>query len=222
MIQRRLKWEEEKSSIDKVKKIKEEIDDVKNKIEEASRAYDFEKLSELKYGKLASLEKELEDLSKVKQVKKTIKEEVTEEEIKEVISKWTGIPVSKLDESERDKVLNLKTHLEKRVIGQDDALEAVTEAIIRARSGLKDPNRPIGSFIFLGPTGVGKTELAKTLTESLFDSEKNMIRLDMSEYMEKFSVSRLVGSPPGYVGYEEGGQLTEAVRRAPYSVILFR
>lgn len=218
---RRLKWEEEKSSIDKVKKIKEEIDDVKNKIEEASRAYDFEKLSELKYGKLASLEKELEDLSKVKQVKKTIKEEVTEEEIKEVISKWTGIPVSKLDESERDKVLNLKTHLEKRVIGQDDALEAVTEAIIRARSGLKDPNRPIGSFIFLGPTGVGKTELAKTLTESLFDSEKNMIRLDMSEYMEKFSVSRLVGSPPGYVGYEEGGQLTEAVRRAPYSVILF-
>lgn len=220
MIQR-LKWEEEKSSIDKVKKIKEEIDDVKNKIEEASRAYDFEKLSELKYGKLASLEKELEDLSKVKQVKKTIKEEVTEEEIKEVISKWTGIPVSKLDESERDKVLNLKTHLEKRVIGQDDALEAVTEAIIRARSGLKDPNRPIGSFIFLGPTGVGKTELAKTLTESLFDSEKNMIRLDMSEYMEKFSVSRLVGSPPGYVGYEEGGQLTEAVRRAPYSVILF-
>lgn len=219
---RRLKWEEEKSSIDKVKKIKEEIDDVKNKIEEASRAYDFEKLSELKYGKLASLEKELEDLSKVKQVKKTIKEEVTEEEIKEVISKWTGIPVSKLDESERDKVLNLKTHLEKRVIGQDDALEAVTEAIIRARSGLKDPNRPIGSFIFLGPTGVGKTELAKTLTESLFDSEKNMIRLDMSEYMEKFSVSRLVGSPPGYVGYEEGGQLTEAVRRAPYSVILFR
>lgn len=216
------KWNKEKKSIDRIKDLKEEIDGVKKLIDEASRSYDFEKMSELKYGKLASLEKELEEANKLKDSGKIgIKEEVTEIEIAEVISKWTGIPVAKLGESERERVLNLDKELHKRLIGQDEAVEAVTESIIRAKSGLKDINKPIGSFIFLGPTGVGKTELAKALTEAMFDDERNVIRIDMTEYMEKHSVSRLIGAPPGYVGYDEGGQLTEAVRRKPYSVILF-
>lgn len=215
-------WEEEKKSINRVKEIKEEIDNVRKQIDEANRTYNFELLSELKYGKLAPLELELAEVNeKNAQRQSMLKEEVTEEEIAEVVSKWTGIPVRKLAETERERILNLGDELHKRVIGQEEAVIAVTEAIIRAKSGLKSLNKPIGSFIFLGPTGVGKTELAKTLTESLFDDERNMVRIDMSEYMEKHSVSRLVGAPPGYVGYDEGGQLTEAVRRKPYSVILF-
>ena len=195
-------------------------------MEEAERNYDLEKLAQLKYGTLPELEKKLEaEKAKADAAdggeNRLLKEEVTEEEIAEVISGWTGIPVSKLVETEREKLLRLPDILHKRVIGQEDGVKAVSEAILRARAGLKDENRPIGSFIFLGPTGVGKTELAKALSESLFDTEKNMIRIDMSEYMEKHSVSRLVGAPPGYVGYDEGGQLTEAVRRKPYSVILF-
>lgn len=215
-------WELEKSSISKVKKIKEEIDIVKREIEAAERNYDLEKLSQLKYGKLPELQKKLEE-EKQRNLgeNKMLKEEVTEDEIAQVVSKWTGIPVSKLVETEREKLIHLNDILHKRVVGQDDAVESVSNAVIRARAGLKDMRKPIGSFIFLGPTGVGKTELAKALTESLFDSERNMIRIDMSEYMEKFSVSRLIGAPPGYVGYDEGGQLTEAVRRKPYSVILF-
>lgn len=222
----RAQWENEKDAIAKVKTTKQEIEDIKHKMEQAERNYDLEQLAELKYGKLPQLEKELEEEKlKVENVggggERLLKEEVTEEEIAEVISGWTGIPVSKLVETERDKLLKLADILHKRVIGQDEGVKAVSEAILRARAGLKDMNRPIGSFIFLGPTGVGKTELAKALSESLFDSEKNMIRIDMSEYMEKHSVSRLVGAPPGYVGYDEGGQLTEAVRRKPYSVVLF-
>lgn len=215
-------WEEEKKSINRVKEIKEEIDNVRKQIDEANRTYNFELLSELKYGKLAPLELELAEVNEKNAKRQSmLKEEVTEEEIAEVVSKWTGIPVRKLAETERERILNLGDELHKRVIGQEEAVVAVTEAIIRAKSGLKSLNKPIGSFIFLGPTGVGKTELAKTLTESLFDDERNMVRIDMSEYMEKHSVSRLVGAPPGYVGYDEGGQLTEAVRRKPYSVILF-
>ena len=215
-------WEEEKKNINRVKEIKEEIDNVRKQIDEANRTYNFELLSELKYGKLAPLELELAEANEKNAERHTmLKEEVTEEEIAEVVSKWTGIPVRKLAETERERILNLGSVLHKRVIGQEEAVTAVTEAIIRAKSGLKSINRPIGSFIFLGPTGVGKTELAKTLTEALFDDERNMVRIDMSEYMEKHSVSRLVGAPPGYVGYDEGGQLTEAVRRKPYSVILF-
>lgn len=218
-----LKWKEQKSAIDEVKDIKEEIDRVKIEIDQAERSYDFEKLSELKYGKLVALENKLKEVSgkSENENKESIKEEVTDEDVADVVSSWTNIPVSKLVESERTKILHLDETLHERVIGQDEAIKAVADAIIRARSGLKDESRPIGSFIFLGPTGVGKTELAKSLTEAMFDDEHNMIRIDMSEYMEKYSVSRLIGAAPGYVGYEEGGQLTEAVRRKPYSVILF-
>lgn len=219
---KRAKWEDEKKSISSIKDIKEEIDRVKREIEDAERRYDLEKLSELKYGTLIQLEKKLEEANQRAQSEdRMLKEEVTEEEIAEVVSKWTGIPVSKLVATEREKLLNLDKILHKRVIGQEEAVESVVDAVIRARAGIKTLNRPVGSFIFLGPTGVGKTELAKSLTETLFDDERNMIRIDMSEYMEKHSVSRLVGAPPGYVGYDEGGQLTEAVRRKPYSVILF-
>ncbi|MCI5593767.1 MAG: ATP-dependent chaperone ClpB [Clostridiales bacterium] len=213
----RTQWENEKKAITEVKSTKQQIED-------AERAYDLEKLAQLKYGALPNLEKKLEeekDLAGRGDENRLLKEEVTEEEIAEVVSAWTGIPVSKLVESEREKLLKLPEILHRRVIGQDEGIQAVSEAILRARAGLKDENRPIGSFIFLGPTGVGKTELAKALSEALFDSENNMIRIDMSEYMEKHSVSRLVGAPPGYVGYDEGGQLTEAVRRKPYSVVLF-
>ena len=220
----RAQWEGEKKAISEVKVIKQQIESVKHDIEDAERNYDLEKLAQLKYGTLPDLEKKLEEEKKKADEGKDarlLKEEVGEEEIAEVISGWTGIPVSKLVESEREKLLKLPEILHKRVIGQDEGVQAVAEAVLRARAGLKDEKRPIGSFIFLGPTGVGKTELAKALSEALFDSEKNMIRIDMSEYMEKHSVSRLVGAPPGYVGYDEGGQLTEAVRRKPYSVILF-
>lgn len=218
-----MEWTQQKSKVDEIKDTKSEIEAVKHEMEEAQRKYDFEKLSELKYGKLVELEKKLEELNKKmdEDDSSIIKESVTEDEIAEVVSKWTSIPVTKLVETERDKILNMDKLLHKRVVGQDEAVTAVTDAIIRARSGLKSLNRPIGSFIFLGPTGVGKTELAKALTENMFDDEKNLIRIDMSEYMEKHAVSRLVGAPPGYVGYDEGGQLTEAVRRKPYSVILF-
>ena len=215
------RWESEKKEIDKEKVVKEKIENVNHQIEEAQRSYNLEKLSELRYGTLPKLEEELKELQTNKKDDTMVKEEVTEDEIAYVVSRWTGIPVEKLNQSQRDKLLDLGNILHKRVIGQDEAVQVVTDAVIRARAGLKAENRPIGSFIFLGPTGVGKTETAKALTEALFDDEKNMIRIDMSEYMEKFSVSRLVGSPPGYVGYEEGGQLTEAVRRKPYSVILF-
>lgn len=216
------RWEEEKQSIDKVNVLKEKIDDIRRKIEDAERRYDLETLSQLKYGELPKLEGELaEALKAEKPSNSLVKEEVTEEEIAEVVSRWTGIPISKLQESDRERLLNLDKILHQRVIGQDEAVQAVSDAVIRARSGLKSLNRPIGSFIFLGPTGVGKTELSKALAEALFDDEKNIVRLDMSEYMEKHTVSRLVGAPPGYVGYEEGGQLTEAVRRKPYSVVLF-
>ena len=218
-----MEWTQQKSKVDEIKDTKSEIEAVKHEMEEAQRKYDFEKLSELKYGKLVELENKLEELNKKmdEDDSSIIKESVTEDEIAEVVSKWTSIPVTKLVETERDKILNMDRLLHKRVVGQDEAVTAVTDAIIRARSGLKSLNRPIGSFIFLGPTGVGKTELAKALTENMFDDEKNLIRIDMSEYMEKHAVSRLVGAPPGYVGYDEGGQLTEAVRRKPYSVILF-
>ncbi|MCL1895015.1 MAG: ATP-dependent chaperone ClpB [Clostridiales bacterium] len=217
-------WEAEKQIIEGVKGTKQRIEDVKLQIEEAERAYDLEKLAELKYGSLPALEKELEEAkgkADAAEEKRLLKEEVTEEEIAEVVSGWTGIPVNRLVESEKDKLLRLPEILHRRVIGQDEAVVSVSEAVLRARAGLKDERRPIGSFIFLGPTGVGKTELAKALAEALFDSEKNLVRIDMSEYMEKHSVSRLIGAPPGYVGYDEGGQLTEAVRRRPYSVILF-
>lgn len=217
-----INWQNSKKSLEKQTEIKSAIELVKHQIEDAQRNYDYEKASELRYGKLQELEHELaENERKMSEEEDAAREEVTEEQIAEVVSKWTGIPVSKLVETEREKILHLSDILSKRVIGQKEAITAVSEAIIRARSGLKDENRPIGSFIFLGPTGVGKTELAKTLTESMFDDERNMIRIDMSEYMEKYSVSRLIGSAPGYIGYEEGGQLTEAVRRKPYSVVLF-
>ena len=218
------KWSNEKNMIQDLKNKKLKLDELRHEIESAEREYDLEKLAKLKYGELPALEKEIEDLkNKTEQANESrmLREEVGEDEIQAVISEWTGIPVSKLAESEREKLLHLEDILHKRVIGQDEGVKAVSEAILRARAGLKNENRPVGSFIFLGPTGVGKTELAKALTETLFDTEKNLIRIDMSEYMEKHTVSRLVGSPPGYVGYDEGGQLTEAVRRKPYSVILF-
>ncbi|MDK7354226.1 ATP-dependent chaperone ClpB [Peptoniphilus harei] len=217
------KWEAEKKELDSTKDIKKKIEDTNHAIEEAERNYDLERLSELKYGTLPKLKEELAEREKAsnKDESSMVKEEVTEDEIAYVISRWTGIPVEKLNKTERDKLLGLEDILHKRVIGQDKAIELVSDAVLRARAGLKDKNKPIGSFIFLGPTGVGKTETAKALTETLFDDERNLIRIDMSEYMEKHSVSRLVGSPPGYVGYDEGGQLTEAVRRKPYSVILF-
>lgn len=218
------KWENEKKDIVSLKSKKQEIEDIRHKIEEAERAYDLEKLAKLKYGDLPAAEKELEDAKKRLNAEdggeRILKEEVDQDEIQAVIAEWTGIPVEKLAETERDKLLHLPEILHKRVVGQDEGINAVTQAILRARAGLKNENRPIGSFIFLGPTGVGKTELAKALCETLFDTEKNLVRIDMSEYMEKHSVSRLVGAPPGYVGYEEGGQLTEAVRRKPYGVIL--
>ncbi len=220
----RAQWESEKKAISEVKGTKEQIEEVKLQIEEAERNYDLEKLAQLKYGSLPELEKKLahdKDKADKAEENRLLAEEVTEEEIAQVVSGWTGIPVAKLVESEREKLLKMPEILHKRIIGQEEAVDAVSQAILRARAGLKDENRPIGSFIFMGPTGVGKTELAKALSEALFDSEKNMIRIDMSEYMEKHSVSRLVGAPPGYVGYDEGGQLTEAVRRKPYSVILF-
>ncbi len=217
-------WELEKQNIKREKDIKQQIEDVKRQIEEAERNYDLDKLAILKHGKLPELEKQLEEEKKrikSREGKALLKEEVTEEEIAEIVSRWTGIPVTKLVENEKDKLLNLEQILHKRVIGQDEAVSAVSDSVIRARSGLKDLRKPIGSFIFLGPTGVGKTELAKALAEALFDTEDNVVRIDMSEYMEKHSVARLIGAPPGYVGYEEGGQLTEAVRRKPYCVILF-
>ena len=218
------KWENEKNEIGKVQKLREEIEKVNGEIEKAERNYELNKAAELKYGKLPSLQKELEEAEEEYEKNMEtglLRNKVTEEEIAKIISRWTGIPVNKLVEGEREKILHLKDLLHKRVIGQDEAVDDVSEAIMRSRAGISDPRKPIGSFMFLGPTGVGKTELAKSLSECLFDDEKNMIRIDMSEYMEKYSVSRLIGAPPGYVGYEEGGQLTEAVRRRPYSVVLF-
>ena len=217
------RWDAEKASIARVREVKKEIDAVKNQMEQAERDYDLNKLAELKYGRLPELQKELANLSKKDENGNDnvmLKEEVDEEDIAKVVSTWTGIPVARLGTGEREKLVHLEEILHEHVIGQDEAVKAVSEAVIRARAGIKDPNRPIGSFIFLGPTGVGKTELAKTLAEVLFDDERNMVRIDMSEYMEKHTVSRLIGAPPGYVGYDEGGQLTEAVRRHPYSVIL--
>jgi len=218
------KWDNEKQAINKAQKLREEIENVNGQIEKAERDYDLNKVAELRYGKLPELQQQLkqeEELIEKSKENGLLRNKVTEEEITKIISKWTGIPVTKLMEGEREKILNLDKILHKRVIGQDEAVEKVSEAIIRSRAGISDPRRPIGSFMFLGPTGVGKTELAKSLAESLFDDEHNIVRIDMSEYMEKFSVSRLIGAPPGYVGYEEGGQLTEAVRRRPYSVVLF-
>ena len=217
------RWEAQKAAISRVREVKKEIDAVKHDMETAERNYDLNKLAELKYGRLPELQKELARFSKCDAEDKDgvlLKEEVDEEDIAKVVSTWTGIPVARLNGGEREKLIHLEEHLHQRVVGQDEAVKAVSEAVIRARAGIKDPNRPIGSFIFLGPTGVGKTELAKALAEILFDDERNMIRIDMSEYMEKHTVSRLIGAPPGYVGYDEGGQLTEAVRRHPYSVIL--
>jgi ATP-dependent Clp protease ATP-binding subunit ClpB len=215
-------WDNEKASVEKVQKLREEIDQVKQEIEKAQQQYDLEKSSQLKYGKLPALEKELEQEENLKSHDlHLLHQRVTEEEIAKIISRWTGIPVAKLTEGERTKILHLEDTLHERVIGQEEGVEMVTQAILRSRAGIKDPSKPIGSFLFLGPTGVGKTELAKTLAASLFDDENNMVRIDMSEYMEKHAVSRLIGAPPGYVGYEEGGQLTEAVRRKPYSVVLF-
>jgi len=218
-------WEMEKDIIRKIKEIKQQIEDTRAQIAQAERQYDLNRMAELQYGILPRLERELEEqrmkLESLDYEKRLLKEEVTEEEIAQVVSRWTGIPVTRLMESEREKLLRLEDIMHERVIGQDEAIKAVVNAVIRARAGLKDPRRPIGSFLFLGPTGVGKTEVARTLASVLFDTEDNMVRIDMSEYMDKFSVSRLIGAPPGYVGYEEGGQLTEAVRRKPYSVVLF-
>ena len=220
----RAKWENEKNAISKVQKLREEVEQVNGEIERAERDYDLNKAAELKYGKLPSLKKQLEEeeakAERSKESNSLLRDKVTEEEIARIVGRWTGIPVSKLMEGEREKLLHMDEVLHRRVIGQDEAVEKVSEAILRSRAGIQDPNRPLGSFLFLGPTGVGKTELAKALAEVLFDDENNIVRIDMSEYMEKFSVSRLIGAPPGYVGYEEGGQLTEAVRRKPYSVVL--
>ena len=220
---KKAQWDNEKGGIERVQKLREAIEQVNKDIEKAKHSYDLEKAAELQYGKLPQLQKQLEDEeAKVKDEDLSlVHESVNDEEIGRIVSRWTGIPVAKLNESERSKTLHLGDELHKRVIGQDEAVELVTEAIIRSKAGIKDPTKPIGSFLFLGPTGVGKTELAKALAENLFDDENNMVRIDMSEYMEKYSVSRLIGAPPGYVGYDEGGQLTEAVRRRPYSVVLF-
>ena len=219
----RAQWESEKESIHKITRVREEIEETKRLIERAERDYDLNKAAELRHGRLPQLERQLVEAEKVEGTSKTrlLRESVTEDVIADIVSRWTGIPVTRLVEGEKEKLLRLDDILHKRIIGQDEAVQAVADAVIRARAGIKDPKRPIGSFIFLGPTGVGKTELAKALAEALFDTEENMIRIDMSEYMEKHAVSRLIGSPPGYVGYEEGGQLTEAVRRKPYSVVLF-
>ena len=221
--QGKAKWDSEKSSVDQVSRLKEELENVNNEISRAKRDYDLEKAAELQYGKLPTIQKQLREAEEKAKNKgmELVHESVSEEEIAKIISRWTGIPVSKLSETERQKTLHLEEELHKRVIGQDEGVTKVTEAIIRSKAGIKDPTKPIGSFLFLGPTGVGKTELAKALAQSLFDDENNIVRLDMSEYMEKYSVSRLIGAPPGYVGYDEGGQLTEAVRRKPYSVVLF-
>ncbi len=216
-------WDNEKKGVDKIRALKEEIEQINNEIQIAQRNYDLNKAAELQYGKLPQLQKELSELETKESDKEKamVHESVSEEEIAAIVSKWTGIPVSKLTESERNKTLHLADALHKRVVGQDEAVELVSDSIIRSKAGIKDPTKPIGSFLFLGPTGVGKTELAKTLAQALFDNEANMVRIDMSEYMEKHSVARLIGAPPGYVGYDEGGQLTEAVRRKPYSVVLF-
>ena len=220
---KKAQWDDEKKSVENLSKLREEIEDVNKQIQAAQQGYDLEKAAQLQYGRLPQLQKQLEDEEeKVKNKDLSlVHESVTDEEIARIISRWTGIPVAKLTESERNKTLHLDEELHKRVIGQDEGVQKVTDAIIRSKAGIKDPTKPIGSFLFLGPTGVGKTELAKALAASLFDDEQNMVRIDMSEYMEKYSVSRLIGAPPGYVGYEEGGQLTEAVRRHPYSVVLF-
>lgn len=220
---RKARWENEKASVEKVSKLREEIESVNSEIQIAQRNYDLNKAAELQYARLPELKKQLEEEEErvAKEDRSMVRESVTEDEIAKIISRWTGIPVAKLTESERNKTLHLDKILHERVVGQDEAVELVTESIIRSKAGIKDPSKPIGSFLFLGPTGVGKTELAKALAESLFDNEQNIVRIDMSEYMEKHSVARLIGAPPGYVGYEEGGQLTEAVRRKPYSVVLF-
>ena len=220
---RKARWENEKASVEKVSKLREEIESVNSEIQIAQRNYDLNKAAELQYGRLPELKKQLEEEEErvAKEDRSMVRESVTEDEIAKIISRWTGIPVAKLTESERNKTLHLDKILHERVVGQDEAVELVTESIIRSKAGIKDPSKPIGSFLFLGPTGVGKTERAKALAESLFDNEQNIVRIDMSEYMEKHSVARLIGAPPGYVGYEEGGQLTEAVRRKPYSVVLF-
>ena len=220
---KKAQWDNEKTSVERVQKIREEIEQVNNEIQKAQRSYDLERAAELQYGRLPQLQKQLEEEEQRIKEKdlSLVHESVTDEEIARIISRWTGIPVAKLNESERSKTLHLDQELHKRVIGQEEGVTKVTEAIIRSKAGIKDPTKPIGSFLFLGPTGVGKTELAKALAESLFDDESSMVRIDMSEYMEKYSVSRLIGAPPGYVGYDEGGQLTEAVRRKPYSVVLF-
>ena len=220
---RKAQWDNEKASVDKLSKLREEIEEVNGQIQIAQREGNLEKAAELSYGKLPALRKQLEaeEASVNEKDLSLVHESVTDEEIARIISRWTGIPVAKLTESERNKTLHLDEELHRRVIGQDEGVTKVTEAIIRSKAGIKDPTKPIGSFLFLGPTGVGKTELAKSLAAALFDDENNMVRIDMSEYMEKYSVSRLIGAPPGYVGYEEGGQLTEAVRRKPYSVVLF-
>ena len=220
---RKARWENEKASVEKVSKLREEIESVNSEIQIAQRNYDLNKAAELQYGRLPELKKQLEEEEErvAKEDRSMVRESVTEDEIAKIISRWTGIPVAKLTESERNKTLHLDKILHERVVGQDEAVELVTESIIRSKAGIKAPSKPIGSFLFLGPTGVGKTELAKALAESLFDNEQNIVRIDMSEYMEKHSVARLIGAPPGYVGYEEGGQLTEAVRRKPYSVVLF-
>lgn len=220
---KKAQWENEKNSVEKLQKLREEMENVNNEIKMAKQKYDLEKAAELQYGKLPQLEKQLEEEeANVKNKELSlVRQSVTDEEISKIVSRWTGIPVAKLTETERNKTLTLDKHLHKRVVGQEDAVEKVAESIIRSKAGIKDPGKPIGSFLFLGPTGVGKTELAKALAENLFDNESNIVRIDMSEYMEKHSVSRLIGAPPGYVGYDEGGQLTEAVRRKPYSVVLF-
>ncbi|MBO7527528.1 MAG: AAA family ATPase, partial [Clostridia bacterium] len=218
------KWQNEKQSIERIQKIKEQIESLNGQIEMSERNYDYNKAAELKYSTLPKLKAELEELEKNTEEKtedNLLRSRVTEEEIAKIVARWTGIPVSKLVESEKEKLIHLGDILHQRIVGQNEAVTKVSEAILRSRAGIGDPNRPIGSFMFLGPTGVGKTELCKALAKSLFDDEKNMVRIDMTEYMEKFSVSRLIGAPPGYVGYDEGGELTEAVRRHPYSVVLF-
>jgi ATP-dependent Clp protease ATP-binding subunit ClpB len=217
----RLQWEKEKGAVDRVRKLREDLDAARLAMEKAERAYDLNSVAEIRHGRIPQLEAELKKLEKAGNSTTLFKEEVSQEEIAEVVAKWTGIPLTRLVEGEKDKLLRLEEVLHKRVVGQDEAVTLVTEAILRGRSGIKDPRRPVGSFLFLGPTGVGKTELAKTLAETLFDTEEAIVRIDMSEYMEKHSVSRLIGAPPGYVGYDEGGQLTEAVRRKPYAVVLF-
>ena len=218
------KWQNEKNAISKVQDLRKEIEATNGEIEKAKREYNLNKAAELQYGTLPKLQSELakeEELAEQAKSDSLLRDKVTEDEIARIVSRWTGIPVTKLVEGEREKILALGDTLHKRVIGQDEAVDRVTEAIMRSRAGINDPKKPLGSFLFLGPTGVGKTELAKALAEALFDDEHSIVRLDMSEYMEKYSVSRLIGAPPGYVGYEEGGQLTEAVRRKPYSVVLF-